>query len=108
MLVATVMPFELCYVKEWVEYHLDYGSPRTTIYLLPQHGPPHNNGLHHDSGLAEFMRKLNVATSGGNPRVQVLCNVSGVPGSCTSHAAAPYTGRRSHQVLAISHLIPRP
>ena len=94
VLVATVMQFELCYVKEWVEYHLHHGGPTTTLYLLPQRGPPYVSV--HDPGQARF-----------HPRVHVLCNVSGRAGSCESRAAAPYGNRYSHQMLMLHELVPR-
>ena len=32
---AQVQAWELCYVQEWVTYHLSAGGPNTRIYLLP-------------------------------------------------------------------------
>ena len=101
VLVAIVMQFELCYVSEWVEYHLAHGGPRTSLYLLPQRGPALSTV--HDAGQERFMHEFSVA----HPRVHVLCNVSGAPDSCASPAATAYSSREAHQALMLTHLVPR-
>ena len=102
VLVANVMQFELCYVKEWVEYHLNHGRPRTTLYLLPQRGGP--SMAVRDPGQERFMHEFGVDH---HPRVHVLCNVLGVPGACASPEAVPYPDRNSHQELMLKHLVPK-
>ena len=104
VLVASVMQIELCYVKEWVEYHLDHGGPRSTLYLLPQRGAPTIAATAvPDAGQERFMREFSV----DHPRVHVLCNVSGMPGGCASPQAVPYLHRTSHQELMLRHLVPK-
>lgn len=105
VLVASVMQIELCYVKEWVEYHLDHGGPRSTLYLLPQRGAPTIAATAvPDAGQERFMREFSVVD---HPRVHVLCNVSGMPGGCASPQAVPYLHRTSHQELMLRHLVPK-
>ena len=104
VLVASVMQIELCYVKEWVEYHLDHGGPRSTLYLLPQRETPTIAATAvPDAGQERFMREFSV----DHPRVHVLCNVSGMPGGCASPQAVPYLHRTSHQELMLRHLVPK-
>jgi len=92
VIVAPLMQFEACYLREWVDSHLAL-LDACTIYLLPQL-----------QGSDEaFVRNFGTST----PRVHALCAIHGAPVGCHSPNSTSYQTRNSHAELIGTYLAPR-
>ena len=91
ILVGSVSRWEQCYVAEWLEYHFKLGVAH--VYILPVFGFPLINipsaGAEPDPKVLQTIKLDDVMRSYAydDPRVTVLCEVNGRPGSCADASA---------------------
>ena len=97
VIAASVMTFERCYIREWVEYHVALGA--STIYLMPIWNTSIAN-----TAFDEEIRHLSLIEQ---PRVRVICNVGGEPSNCNETTAVPYNGRIQQSWLLLNRLVPQ-
>ena len=113
ILVGSVSRWEQCYVAEWLEYHFKLGVAH--VYILPVFGFPLINipsaGAEPDPKVLQTIKLDDVMRSytHDDPRVTVLCEVNGRPGSCADASAVSYAeGGRHHQAkLLVEDIAPR-
>lgn len=104
IVVATVMGFEECYLKEWLAFHFAQGIAQ--VYFMPSWydaQPEAAGSFSPIRGLSTRMEQLTPRSAD----VHVLCDVDGRSGSCL-HVRAKGYARRSHLArLLVDELIPR-
>jgi len=74
-------------LKEFTDYHLAVGATR--IFVFPTWTMLARSADEADKGDVSFVRGLKFA----DPRVQTLCNYSGLPARCDSAHAVPIKER---------------